>query len=92
MRGGRVLFSTRVAVGSKGRETPLGSFYVTARFVPDDALFGFLDDLAETIEQVAGTMLDHGDFVSRLPTSSDAKAAVQDQPVSFTVKYERLTH
>jgi lipoprotein-anchoring transpeptidase ErfK/SrfK len=39
-RGDRVLFSTPVAVGSKGRETPLGSFYVTARFVPDDSFLG----------------------------------------------------
>ena len=39
-RGSRVLFSTAVAVGSKGRETPLGSFYVTARFVPDDSFLG----------------------------------------------------
>ena len=39
-RDGRVVFSTRVAVGSKGRETPLGSFYVTARFVPDDSFLG----------------------------------------------------
>jgi lipoprotein-anchoring transpeptidase ErfK/SrfK len=39
-RGSRVLFSTPVAVGSKGRETPLGSFYVTARFVPDDSFLG----------------------------------------------------
>ena len=39
-RGARVLFSTPVAVGSKGRETPLGSFYVTARFVPDDSFLG----------------------------------------------------
>ena len=39
-RGGRVLFSTPVAVGSNGRETPRGSFYVTARFVPDDSFLG----------------------------------------------------
>ena len=39
-RGSRVVFSTTVAVGSKGRETPLGSFYVTARFVPDDSFLG----------------------------------------------------
>lgn len=39
-RGARVVFSTPVAVGSKGRETPLGSFYVTARFVPDDSFLG----------------------------------------------------
>jgi lipoprotein-anchoring transpeptidase ErfK/SrfK len=29
-----------VAVGSPGRETPLGLFYVTARFVPDDSFLG----------------------------------------------------
>jgi lipoprotein-anchoring transpeptidase ErfK/SrfK len=39
-RNGRLAFTTIVAVGSKGRETPLGSFYVTARFVPDDSFLG----------------------------------------------------
>jgi lipoprotein-anchoring transpeptidase ErfK/SrfK len=39
-RNGRLAFTTIVAVGSKGRETPLGSFYITARFVPDDSFLG----------------------------------------------------
>ena len=30
----------RVAVGAPGRETPLGSFFVAARFVPDDPFLG----------------------------------------------------
>jgi tryptophan 7-halogenase len=63
-----------------------------ARFVPDDALFGFLDDLVETIEEVAQNLPGHGDFVSRLPASSDPQTASQDPPVNFTIKYERLTH
>lgn len=29
-----------VAVGAPGRETPLGNYYVTARFVPDDPFLG----------------------------------------------------
>jgi lipoprotein-anchoring transpeptidase ErfK/SrfK len=29
-----------VAIGSPGRETPLGRYYVTARFVPDDSFLG----------------------------------------------------
>ncbi|HEV2062230.1 MAG TPA: L,D-transpeptidase [Solirubrobacteraceae bacterium] len=33
-RGGRVLLRTRIAVGAPGARTPLGSFYVTARFRP----------------------------------------------------------
>jgi lipoprotein-anchoring transpeptidase ErfK/SrfK len=34
------LLSAKVAVGAPGRETPLGDFYVTARFVPDDSFLG----------------------------------------------------
>jgi lipoprotein-anchoring transpeptidase ErfK/SrfK len=34
------LLSAKVAVAAPGRETPLGEFYVTARFVPDDAFLG----------------------------------------------------
>jgi lipoprotein-anchoring transpeptidase ErfK/SrfK len=40
MRGSAVLLSGRVAVGAPGMETPLGRFYVTARFVPDDSFLG----------------------------------------------------
>jgi lipoprotein-anchoring transpeptidase ErfK/SrfK len=38
-RGTRVA-QAPVAIGSPGRETPLGQFYVTARFVPDDPFLG----------------------------------------------------
>jgi lipoprotein-anchoring transpeptidase ErfK/SrfK len=40
LRDGKQLLSAKVAVGAPGRETPLGEFYVTARFVPDDAFLG----------------------------------------------------
>ena len=39
-RGSTLLFRTKVAVGAPGMETPLGRFYVTARFVPDDSFLG----------------------------------------------------
>jgi len=39
-RGGKRLLDAKVAVGAPGRETPLGEFYVTARFVPDDPFLG----------------------------------------------------
>ena len=63
-----------------------------SRFVPDDALFGFLDDLVETIEEVAQNLPGHGEFVERLPSSSDAQAAAREPEVNFTMKYERLVH
>jgi lipoprotein-anchoring transpeptidase ErfK/SrfK len=39
-RGDRRELRAKVAVGAPGRETPLGDFYVTARFVPDDPFLG----------------------------------------------------
>lgn len=39
-RNGRRTFTTIVAVGKPGAETPLGSFYVTARFTPTDPFYG----------------------------------------------------
>jgi len=39
-RGERLVVRAKVAVGSPGRETPLGNFYVTARFVPGDPFLG----------------------------------------------------
>jgi lipoprotein-anchoring transpeptidase ErfK/SrfK len=39
-RDGKRLLDAKVAVGAPGRETPLGEFYVTARFVPDDPFLG----------------------------------------------------
>ena len=38
--GNRRVLHAKVAVGAPGRETPLGEFYVTARFVPDDPFLG----------------------------------------------------
>jgi len=64
-----------------------------ARFVPDDELAGFLGDIAEVIEDVAKDLPDHGEFVSRLPASSNvAEAAAQPPPVNFTLRYERIIH
>ena len=39
-RFGKLALSAKVAVGAPGRETPLGRFYVTTRFVPDDPFLG----------------------------------------------------
>lgn len=38
--GGRLLLSTRVAVGAYGMETPLGRFYVIAKFRPTAPILG----------------------------------------------------
>jgi lipoprotein-anchoring transpeptidase ErfK/SrfK len=40
LRGNQVLYSTTVAVGAPGRETPTGNYYVQVRFVPDDPFLG----------------------------------------------------
>ena len=39
-RGDQRVLQAKVAVGARGRETPLGEFYVTARFHPDDPFLG----------------------------------------------------
>jgi hypothetical protein len=40
LQGSRVLLKAVVAVGAPGMETPLGHYYVQARFVPDDPFLG----------------------------------------------------
>jgi lipoprotein-anchoring transpeptidase ErfK/SrfK len=40
LRGNRVLYSTTVAVGAPGMETPTGHYYVQVRFHPDDPFLG----------------------------------------------------
>ena len=40
LRGSRVLYTTTVAVGRPGMETPTGHFYVQVRFQPDDSFLG----------------------------------------------------
>lgn len=38
--GNHIVLSAKVAVGAPGRETPVGHYYVTARFVPDNPFLG----------------------------------------------------
>ncbi|MFL5953782.1 MAG: L,D-transpeptidase [Gaiellaceae bacterium] len=40
LKDGAVVAEAPVAIGSPGRETPLGKYYVTARFIPDDPFLG----------------------------------------------------
>ena len=40
MRNGVLVGEAPVAIGAPGRETPLGKYYVTARFIPDDPFLG----------------------------------------------------
>jgi lipoprotein-anchoring transpeptidase ErfK/SrfK len=40
MRDGVLVAEAPVAIGAPGRETPLGAYYVTARFIPDDPFLG----------------------------------------------------
>ena len=39
-RSNKLVFNTIVAIGAPGRVTPLGHFYVMARFTPDDPFLG----------------------------------------------------
>jgi tryptophan halogenase len=60
-------------------------------FVPAEEIAGFLRDIEEVIEDVASTMPDHGDFVSRLPPNAQSakQAAAVPAGVSFALRYER---
>jgi tryptophan 7-halogenase len=63
-------------------------------FVSDDDITEFLGDIAEVIEDVADKMLDHGEFVRGLPSSSPpadapAQAPLAPPKVAFTLRYER---
>jgi lipoprotein-anchoring transpeptidase ErfK/SrfK len=40
LRGNHVLYTTTVAVGAPGMETPTGHYYVQVRFHPDDTFLG----------------------------------------------------
>ncbi len=46
-----------------------------AQFVPVEEIVGFLDDIAEVVEDVAKDLPDHGAFVASLPHSSPQQAA-----------------
>jgi tryptophan halogenase len=60
-------------------------------FMPDEDIASFLADMEEVIADTAGNMIDHGEFVRRLPTSTAAatQAAAPVPHVSFALKYER---
>jgi tryptophan halogenase len=49
-------------------------------FVPDEELFGYLSDMAETIEDVARDLPDHGELLASLPPSKEAEAASAATP------------
>jgi tryptophan halogenase len=60
------------------------------RFVKDEDLSAFLDDLAEVIADVADKLPDHGEFVARLPPSTPT-AVQPSAPASaaFPLSYGR---
>jgi tryptophan 7-halogenase len=61
------------------------------QFVPTNEIAGFLKDVEEVIADVAETLPDHGEFVSRLPPSSPSPTSPQQamQAVNFTLRYTR---
>ena len=62
------------------------------RFVETEELVGFLNDLAEVIDDVSDKMPDHGEFVAKLPPSSSTEGRPRQSPtVNFALKYERIT-
>jgi tryptophan 7-halogenase len=58
-------------------------------FVPDEQIAGFLDDIAEVIDDVANDMRDHGEFVRSLPPSTPRAEADASPGVNFTLTYDR---
>ncbi|HLQ12459.1 MAG TPA: tryptophan halogenase family protein [Steroidobacteraceae bacterium] len=59
-----------------------------SRFISDEDLAAFMDDIADTIEAVANDMPDHGEFLTRLPPSTPPKTDPH-QPISFNMSYAR---
>lgn len=61
------------------------------KFIDDQQLGDFLTDIADVIEDVAGKMLDHAEFVRSLPaaTSAPSQAADAGSSVNFALRYER---
>jgi tryptophan halogenase len=59
-------------------------------FVPTDELVGFLKELEEVIEDGAARLLDHREFVRRLPPSAPQPQAQPAPPgATFALRYER---
>jgi hypothetical protein len=61
------------------------------QFVPADEIAGFLGDIEDVIVDVAATLPDHGEFVSRLPPASSGQQAAAAAPpaINFTLRYTR---
>jgi tryptophan halogenase len=58
-------------------------------FVDDQTLFDYLRDIAETIEEVAEGLPDHGELVRQLPAGTPAGQPGATPDVSFNISYER---
>jgi tryptophan halogenase len=59
-------------------------------FVPEDELASFLSDIEEVIDDVTNQMLDHGEFIRKLPPKTPVRqAAAGLSSVNFALKYER---
>jgi tryptophan halogenase len=58
------------------------------QFVSDADLFEYLTDIAETIEDVAAGLPDHGEFVRSLPKSTPTQQ-VSVPSLNFKISYER---
>jgi tryptophan halogenase len=56
------------------------------KFVPDADLFGYLKDIAETIEDAAEAMPDHADFITRLLAPQEAQSADGKLGVRFNLQ------
>jgi tryptophan halogenase len=59
------------------------------RFVPDEEIVGYLSDIEEVISDVVDNMMDHGEFVRRLPPNTPTRAAAETPSVSFALNYKR---
>jgi tryptophan halogenase len=58
-------------------------------FVDDDDLVEFLHDLAETIEEVAEGLPNHGELLRQLPASTPPQQEAASAQVSFKISYDR---
>jgi tryptophan halogenase len=62
------------------------------QFVPTEEIAGFLGDIAEVVEDVAGKLTDHGEFLKRLPPKSQPQQQQVAPAINFALKYGREDH